>query len=323
MLVGGCEITGAFACSDDEQCRSGAVDGACQANGYCSFPDESCATGHRFGDAAPDGVANTCVEPVEDTGTTTTTTGSDDDPLPPGTTGPADDGMPPPMTTNPAVDSSTSVSYDGTTTDFDPDTGIVSEGSTTDEGPECSEVVVDDFDGELLSGMWTTLLPMMGAAIGVADGQLQISIDPSPETVAAAVTTNIGPVAGGSVRVLISEFDAENPLNAGFSLSNGVCELRIYIDDGGFVLASATQDDMTTPLGEGPMIMGPPLWLQLSQDDDGEIDFEWSSDGMWWEKIARTYCEDMTGELELNIGAWGQLALPGLQTFDRVEACLP
>lgn len=73
MLVGciaaACKL-GGFACADDGDC-AGRGDGAtCEATGWCSFPDEDCASGSRYGTHAGDGLGGTCVELGGSSGTT-------------------------------------------------------------------------------------------------------------------------------------------------------------------------------------------------------------------------------------------------------------
>lgn len=69
-----------FQCADDSQCTLDGVDGFCELNGYCSFPDDECNTGRRYGSEAPSDVAGTCVKTMGDsnggTGSGTPTTAS-------------------------------------------------------------------------------------------------------------------------------------------------------------------------------------------------------------------------------------------------------
>lgn len=62
FLLGGCEESDAFHCLEDAQCGAG---GLCEANGSCSFEDEACESGRRYGALAPEGIANACV-PIEE-----------------------------------------------------------------------------------------------------------------------------------------------------------------------------------------------------------------------------------------------------------------
>lgn len=76
----GCRV-GAFVCEHDEQCVGPEGIGFCEADGACSFPDDSCASGRRYGDHAPAGRGGRCVEPVDgstgvaDTGVSTSAVG--------------------------------------------------------------------------------------------------------------------------------------------------------------------------------------------------------------------------------------------------------
>ena len=63
----------AFACEDDTQCSSDGS-GQCELSGYCSFPDESCPSGRRYGDAAGGGFSGKCVR--SDDASTETSLGS-------------------------------------------------------------------------------------------------------------------------------------------------------------------------------------------------------------------------------------------------------
>lgn len=45
-ILGACTESGAFVCSGDDSCGSG---GICEADGWCSFADEECNSGRRYG----------------------------------------------------------------------------------------------------------------------------------------------------------------------------------------------------------------------------------------------------------------------------------
>ncbi len=52
MLASGCIRAAAFECTSDPQCTRAGVQGTCESVGFCSFPDDTCASGHRFGDVS-------------------------------------------------------------------------------------------------------------------------------------------------------------------------------------------------------------------------------------------------------------------------------
>lgn len=76
LLVIGCNSPETFNCQDDAGCGN---DGECEANGFCSFPDEGCESGRRYGDLAGAGLQGQCVAPGD--GSTGTPTGSTGDPV--------------------------------------------------------------------------------------------------------------------------------------------------------------------------------------------------------------------------------------------------
>ncbi|MBL4685943.1 MAG: DUF5050 domain-containing protein [Nannocystaceae bacterium] len=80
LLLLGCKST--FECTDDSQCNANGdgKEGTCQpATGFCSFPDDDCDSGQRYGALAPDGLAGACVpEGTASTGGPTLTTGNND-----------------------------------------------------------------------------------------------------------------------------------------------------------------------------------------------------------------------------------------------------
>ena len=68
LLVGAAWACGdsPFVCASDEHCARGDVGGVCQATGFCSFPDDACASGQRYGEHAGKGLAGACVSESED-----------------------------------------------------------------------------------------------------------------------------------------------------------------------------------------------------------------------------------------------------------------
>lgn len=66
----GCGLSASFACESPDDCRDGAREGTCEADGYCSFVDDDCPSGHRYGGHSPAGIANECTP--EDGGSSST-----------------------------------------------------------------------------------------------------------------------------------------------------------------------------------------------------------------------------------------------------------
>jgi hypothetical protein len=66
--LGGCHRT--FTCEGDEQCSLAGVAGRCEPEGFCSFADDDCPSGRRFGEHATSSLVETCVDaPAPDAST--------------------------------------------------------------------------------------------------------------------------------------------------------------------------------------------------------------------------------------------------------------
>lgn len=74
---------GTFACTEASDCRAGLRMGTCELDGWCSFPDDGCPSGARYGDHAGDGLAGECVPPG------VVSTGSEEGPGPTSSSGPS------------------------------------------------------------------------------------------------------------------------------------------------------------------------------------------------------------------------------------------
>ena len=64
LLLAACDgptISGTT-CSDDKDCNLFNAQGRCESTGYCSFPDETCTSGHRYSPGASGELASACVE---------------------------------------------------------------------------------------------------------------------------------------------------------------------------------------------------------------------------------------------------------------------
>ena len=124
-----------FTCEDDQQCHLDGVAGACEAEGFCSFPDGSCSSGRRFGEHASAELAGTCVDEAASTsdgstGGTTVASEGGTTPSPDGGTSSSSG----PSSSGPIID-----------TDFDPCDGLI------ESGP-----VVATADGQVIEGLRIT-----------------------------------------------------------------------------------------------------------------------------------------------------------------------
>ncbi|MBK8239168.1 MAG: hypothetical protein IPK74_26895 [Deltaproteobacteria bacterium] len=135
-----------FACEDDARCGDG---GRCEPNGYCSFADLACASGRRFGEHAPAGIAGACVDGDVGTGDVSSGGGSSS------STGNASTGD------SSSTAASTSVASTGEVTSTGD--GGSSSSDSTDGGPTPVEVgpiaIATDLDD---GAMWPTVMGEVG-----------------------------------------------------------------------------------------------------------------------------------------------------------------
>ncbi|MEM6993617.1 MAG: hypothetical protein AAF721_24095 [Myxococcota bacterium] len=110
LVVGGlaglalaCGTAGAFVCTSDDQCEVNGESGQCEMTGYCSFADDTCPSGRRYGAHAGAGLSGTCTDAPVGAGTGTGAA--------PAVTGGASDGgteVPPSLSDGPDTTASTS-----------------------------------------------------------------------------------------------------------------------------------------------------------------------------------------------------------------------
>ena len=70
VLAGACVDLRPYTCSDDAECTSGGGEGRCEDTGHCSYPDDGCDSGRRYGPLAAE-LADQCTSEVA----TSTSTG--------------------------------------------------------------------------------------------------------------------------------------------------------------------------------------------------------------------------------------------------------
>ena len=152
FAAGGCNES--FECATDSHCQSDGVAGFCESIGHCSFPDENCETGRRFGELAGT-LSNMCVPPDD-----AVTTGAGE------STGSAEStsGITtslPDMTTGLGSSSSSS--------------GAEAESSTGDPVPtDCNILFEDTFEGDVLGETWS----LIGEPPTVSSGAMRYFIEP-------------------------------------------------------------------------------------------------------------------------------------------------
>jgi len=170
LLVAACSPADEFPCDADAQCLDHGIAGVCQEPGWCSFPDDACPSGQRFGDHAGDGLARTCVPDggTSTDGPSTTLTGATTlDTTDPSTVSLSE--TTPVTVGEETADEVTSLTGNDETTSLsstDPDT-TPTETSTTDPTgneettgePDPCPTYVDDFEDGVIGDEWEISYP--------------------------------------------------------------------------------------------------------------------------------------------------------------------
>ena len=146
-----CNDGAAFVCNEDSDCAGAGAPGQCEPTRYCSFPDETCPSGRRYGDAAVDGLATTCTDPDAGTGGTGTTgfpTGSDATTVPTSTSGPTTDPsetLPPTTQTSTTTMPTTATEGSATTQPLPVCGDGLAQGDEECDGEDVGERTCDEF----------------------------------------------------------------------------------------------------------------------------------------------------------------------------------
>jgi len=82
VALGSCGISSTFQCEQDGDCALDSLAGYCEADGYCSFDDDSCPSSRRYGQHAPKELAGECVSVEPEPGSSGMQTSSTSEPTP-------------------------------------------------------------------------------------------------------------------------------------------------------------------------------------------------------------------------------------------------
>jgi hypothetical protein len=174
-----CGFGSAFVCEDDAECNDGGELGVCHASGHCSFPDDTCPSGQRYGEHGTGDLAGDCVAPGDDTGgsaedTTSASASGEDDPS-------LDDDASSLDTAADSVDPATSTGPVGLD-----DTGSSGIGGSTDDGDAESSGGPVEVDPDLV--LWMTFddpeSPLADASMYAREVSCDLATDACPTVVA-------------------------------------------------------------------------------------------------------------------------------------------
>ncbi len=316
----GCNGTNVFLCQDNSECADPGGAGTCQPTGYCSFPDDQCPSGERYGDHAGGSLANTCVDPADvvtssgtiggpsggsdptlDGGVTTTPPPTDSD----GTTVSLDDG--PQSSTNPDGAEDT-----GTTTG-DPST-------TTGAGLVC---VLDEFDDDQLHERWCeTNLPWV--EISEQSGQLWFELN--PPLWGGGFTSDVHncdpfPLQDASVTVEVEQVPAVSPTTEAYlELGNDTERLGMGVINGQFQLFIFNGMDYAVVNSQAHAPKAQRFWRIRGTDE--ELIAEYSPDGRAW-ALGHSRTADTSLDGLLRLGVWSDEVPLGFDEaiFESIELC--
>lgn len=331
MLVG-CLGGDAFLCESDEVCQQGGVSGLCQPSGYCSFPDDECATGQRYGEHAGGPLAGECVDPGSLTGDstsdgvstsplTTTSSGSTSTTgVTTSTTSPTT-GVDGPATTNPLSESDTGGSTGPSATGMNDEAP-----ATTTGAPPVVVCWADEFDDGMIDAMWCPVVEQPGITIDEPRGHLRFTLTPQDWGMGSnsgwVSTCDVVPLLGAEAVTEVVSAPQVSPFteaylevgNDGLRLGLGILngELYAFVFDGMTYAGTSFQ----------PYVPDAHRFLRVVGTDEGLV-AESSPDGMAWANVY-THFVDLTGsDGTARLGTWSEMLPlgPDEAVFERFELC--
>jgi hypothetical protein len=324
----------AFVCLADEQCSGDAHSGVCQPNGYCSFPDEDCASGQRYGQHAGKGLAGSCVSEADDAdddaADSTTTSSSTSSSSTSGSTS---------MGTSSAVTSSPDSGEASSTADSseptgDPDDGHTSDTTTsvqtTDDGATDEDTNTtgspipcafeDDFEAGTLPAGW-------GAGgdldIVVQDGMLGMQLSPSP-AYGWAYSINAMDLTGSEV---IAEIGSPPPPSSNaqllIELSTPTLSYVMLVEGSELIARTSTGGASYTTHAAVSFDLDDTRFVRLS-DLGGAIGFAYS-DGVTWTTLTEVPIGDgvdiTMSKTSITGGTWQQESEVGFVGVEWFAIC--
>lgn len=296
-----------FVCEDPSDCPNG----TCEPSGFCSFPDDACASGQRYGAHAPASVANACVDPIAGTSgtsdadatsspSTTVTTTLDASSA---EVGSVDEASTTPLT-DPGDDTST------TTTN----TGSSDGGMAPDVPVELPPCIVETFDDEVFDdfGWWGRLVPT------VADGTLSVALATTPT--AAGLDFPSGGFVEREAKVVV--LAVPNQLEATqVALAVGTGDATMLILHEQDTLIVRWDDGVTLENRVTVMPVVPATWRIRSHD--GTLYFERDIGNGEWEMLwseAPDFDLAQAGAF-FYANTWLDAMMPGTAQIDEISEC--
>lgn len=301
LALPACPTYDVFTCSSDADCQGDGV-GQCEANGFCSFPDQQCPSGRRYGELAGGGFANDCVD-IEDgsTGlatsdaTMTATTASDSAPV----------------TTTETTLSTTSTAGSESTSD-----PTAAGSSTGDPQPTCETVVDEQFSGGMLDALWE--IEVGEPMITIEDGYAEWMIGPlSPVAYRGIHWPQPLPLAGLQVTMEIRQPPTFDDYQLRLDLLDESGRLIGWLWDEGEIQAETADDNgERMQIGTVPFDAEEDRFLRV-REANARILFESSSDGRTFDEHFVLDADMLGAEVDIAVAVQ---ALPGVGDVIQVDS---
>jgi hypothetical protein len=303
----GCRTPSVFSCEDATDCKTNGEQGMCEATGWCSFEDDACLSGRRYGAFAPAELQNQCVEPVA-AGTGSTT-------MEPTTS----------VETSGASGATSTGTSTGTTTLAPTSDGDSSTGET-----RCAVAFTDDFDDTVPDARWDPF-DDPGVSVAETDGVLVVSIE-------AAVTDGWGgystaeayALTNAELSVELVAATQQPDTESGFTITDAATgdEVGIAVASGQLVaLHYDVAQDIFQTLASIPYEPNAHRFLRIRTDSETSmIKFEYGSDERSWQELGTASTDIVALDpavVELSAGHDTDSALdaPTVTQFDNFSMC--
>lgn len=316
-----------FECRSDANCQSGGTVGMCQPDGYCSFPDDTCPSGQRYGEFAGAGKAGTCV-PVGDPGETGDASTSVATSVATSATGPTSSSGPVDTTMGVEVgpsSSPTASSADATTMPISSESGIepvTDDGSSSTGRPvgDCS--LLDAFEANAIDDTVWDWWEENAVQIEQVDGVLRMTLDPMTSAM-GGMRTQLGNIDGYEVELEVGTIPNQMA---------GTEQTLILADDFGadvrLTLSGAdimmtSWNGMTNAVLYAEPAFVVPGWKFRLTFEDGLLLLEHKDGPGSWTEAWEGASPIDTGDVMLVLRAltFGPTQNPGVAEFDEISAC--
>lgn len=296
-----------FICADASECPGG----TCEPSGFCSFPDDACASGQRYGAHAPASVANACVDPLAGT----SGTGEGDATSSPATT----------LTTSLDASSAEVGSIDEASTTPLSDTGDDTSTTTTmpatssesgmapDVPIELPPCTVETFDDDVLDEFewWGELVPV------VAEGTLSVTLATMP------TTGGLGFPNGGFVEreakvVVVGVPNQAEATQVALAVGDGTTTMLILHEQDMLIVRHDDSVTLDNRISVTPVV--PATWRIRAHDDtlffERDVGNGWE---MLWSEVPDFDLAQSGAFFYVN--TWLDAMMPGTAQIDEISEC--